>query len=405
MASLTTCLISNQRVDNIKQILALASGVLNKSATEKNYMAKNSVSTVRKHAIFWGTAFALLMGFFWLFNDILLPFIAGMALAYFLDPVADVLERWGLSRMWSTVVITAGFLIIFILALMIVIPILASQFNGFMAKLPELVNTLQAMIASTESKWLRETIGIDGKTLQDNVNEILKQGAGFVSTVLKQIWASGKSLINIISLLVVTPVVAFYMLYDWDRMVEKVDGWIPVDQQKTVRKIFTDINSAVAGFIRGQGSLCLVLGLFYGLSLTIAGLNFGLLIGLMAGFISFIPYVGSLTGLVVGVGVALVQFWPDYTPIVIVAAIFGLGQFLEGNILQPKMVGNSVGLHPVWLMFALFAFGSLFGFVGLLIAVPAAAAVGVIVRFALGQYLESDLYDSGKKATARKARK
>ena len=144
--------------------------------------------------------------------------------------------------------------------------------------------------------------------------------------------------------------------------------------------------------MRGQRTVCIILGLFYGICLTVLGLNFGLLIGLFAGLISFIPFVGSIVGFVLSVGVALVQFWPDWIPIVVTACIFGAGQFLEGNILQPKLVGERVGLHPVWLMFALFAFGSLFGFTGLLVAVPAAAAVGVIIRFGLGRYLDSELY-------------
>lgn len=367
-------------------------------------MNDHTASEVRRQVIFWLAAFVFFLLFIWLFNDILLPFIAGMALAYFLDPVADILERWGLSRIMSTAIITAAFLIFFVLALMILIPVLASQLSGLIERMPDLVNRLQALIASTESKWLRDIIGIDGKTIQDNMNEIIKQGSSFITSLLGSIWASGKSLLNVVSLLVVTPVVAFYMLYDWDNMVAKIDGWLPRKHQPTIRQIFSDIDVAVAGFIRGQGSLCLVLGLFYGLSLTIAGLNFGLLIGLVSGLISFIPYVGSLTGLVLSVGVALVQFWPDYFSIGLIVGIFALGQFLEGNILQPKMVGESVGLHPVWLMFALFAFGSLFGFVGMLIAVPAAAAVGVIVRFAIGQYLDSDLYDESN-APAHRRRK
>jgi len=175
-------------------------------------------------------------------------------------------------------------------------------------------------------------------------------------------------------------------------MINKVDSWLPKDHRETIRSIFRDIDIAVAGFVRGQGTLCLILGLFYGISLTIVGLNFGLLIGFFAGLISFIPFVGSIVGLVLSVGVALVQFWPDYIMVVVVAGIFGVGQFVEGNILQPKLVGESVGLHPVWLMFALFAFGSLFGFTGMLIAVPAAAAVGVIIRFGLGRYLQSELH-------------
>ena len=222
------------------------------------------------------------------------------------------------------------------------------------------------------------------------------------------------ALVSVVSLFVVTPVVAFYMLLDWDRMVATVDSWVPRDYVLTVRQIATDINTATAGFVRGQGTLCLILGTIYAVGLTLTGLNFAILIGLFAGLISFIPYVGSLTGLVLALGVAFVQFWPDWTMIVAVAVVFFIGQFIEGNILSPKLVGKSVGLHPVWLMFALFAFGALFGFVGLLIAVPAAAAVAVLVRFAIARYLESPLYKGhapepppplqGRRARVRKTR-
>ncbi len=367
-------------------------------------MSDSFALKAKRQITFWLIAFAAFIGFIWLFSDILLPFIAGMALAYFLDPVADRLEVMGVSRLFATTFILAVFLVVFVLTLMVVVPILANQVAGFLDRLPDLVSRLQAMIASTESTWLRDLIGIEGKSLQDNVNGLMKEGAGWLATVIQQIWSSGKSLINVISLLVITPVVAFYLLFDWDHMVSRVDGLLPREHRKTIREICADIDRAVAGFVRGQGTVCIILGLFYAISLTILGLNFGLLIGLFAGLISFIPFVGSIVGFVLSVGVALVQFWPDWIPIVIVAVVFGLGQFLEGNILQPKLVGERVGLHPVWLMFALFAFGSLFGFTGMLIAVPAAAAIGVVIRFGLGQYVKSELY-SGKPAPRKTVKK
>ncbi len=190
----------------------------------------------------------------------------------------------------------------------------------------------------------------------------------------------------------VTPVVAFYLLYDWNRMVATVDTWIPLHQRATVHALAREMNEAIAGFVRGQTAVCLILGSYYALTLTFAGLSFGLLIGLASGLITFIPYLGSMTGLVVAVGVAVAQFWPEYTPILVVLGIFFFGQFLEGYVLAPKLVGESVGLHPVWLIFALFAFGYLFGFVGLLIAVPLAAVIAVLMRFALRQYLASPFY-------------
>jgi predicted PurR-regulated permease PerM len=171
-----------------------------------------------------------------------------------------------------------------------------------------------------------------------------------------------------------------------------VDRWVPLTQRDTVHGLARDINTAIAGYVRGQSLVCLLLGSYYALGLTLAGLNFGFLIGLISGLITFIPYVGSMTGLLLALAVAIAQFWPDWTWIFIVLAIFLFGQFLEGYVLTPKLVGESTGLHPVWLMFALFAFGYLFGFVGLLVAVPLAAAIGVLVRFALRRYLESPLY-------------
>ncbi|MDR6431372.1 AI-2E family transporter [Brucella pseudogrignonensis] len=350
-------------------------------------------SGVRRQAMFWTGTLIIFLLFLVVFSPVLLPFVAGMALAYFLDPVADRLEKLGLSRLAATILILLLFLMILVVGLMIIIPILATQLVDFISKLPDYISQLQALMANENSQWLKRYIGIDSSVIQENLSALLQQGAGFLSTLLQSLWNSGKSLIDIAGLFIVTPVVAFYMLLDWDRMVDRIDSWVPRKQLYTVRGIARDMDAAVAGFVRGQGTLCLILGTYYAIGLTLTGLNFGLLIGFFAGLISFIPYIGSFVGLALAIGVALVQFWPDWIMIVAVAGVFFLGQFVEGNILQPKLVGSSVGLHPVWLMFALFAFGSLFGFTGMLVAVPAAAAVGVLVRFALNRYLHSPMYD------------
>ena len=346
----------------------------------------------RRQITFWLLVLAGFVLFLFVFRDILLPFIAGMALAYFLDPVADRLERWGLSRTMATTLILLVFILLFALALLLIVPLLTQQFRGLMERLPGYVAQLQALIADPGSPWLENVIGEAGPRLRENLNTVLTEGAQWLGAVLTRIWSSGKVIVDVLSLLVITPIVAFYLLLDWDRMVASIDDWLPRHGQATVRGVMRDIDAAIAGFVRGQGTVCLILGLFYAVSLTVVGLNFGLLIGMFAGLISFIPFVGSIVGFVLAVGVALVQFWPDFVWIAAVGVIFAVGQFLEGNILQPKLVGGSVGLHPVWLMFALLAFGSLLGFTGLLIAVPAAAAVGVLVRFALGRYLASPLY-------------
>jgi predicted PurR-regulated permease PerM len=346
----------------------------------------------RRQIGFWLIAAVLLGIFVYVFSDILLPFVAGMVLAYFLDPVADWLERAGLSRIAATLLILLSFIVALTVALIILIPVLASQLADFLRLLPDYVQRLQSLVTRFDPEWLERRFGLEIGSLREGLTSVLSSGVGFVSSVFQSIWRSGVALFSIAGLFVVTPVVAFYMLLDWDRMVATVDGWMPRDHVGTVRQIAFDVNASTAGFVRGQGTLCLVLGIMYAVGLTLTGLNFGILIGLFAGLISFIPYVGSMVGLVLAVGVALVQFWPDWLMIALVAAVFFVGQFIEGNILQPRLVGKSVGLHPVWLMFSLFAFGALFGFVGLLIAVPAAAAVAVLVRFAIARYLQSPLY-------------
>jgi predicted PurR-regulated permease PerM len=351
-------------------------------------------------AAFWLAGALILALFLYVFSDILLPFVAGMVLAYFLDPVADRLQRLGLSRVMATVVILIAFIVVLVLAFVILVPVLATQLADFAGELPEYLTRLQSLITNFDPQWLKERFGVDASSLRNGLNSLLTSGFGFLTTVFTSIWTSGVALVSVVSLFVVTPVVAFYMLLDWDRMVTVVDSWVPRDNVETVRAIAADINTATAGFVRGQGTLCLILGAMYAIGLTLTGLNFGILIGLFAGLISFIPYVGSMTGLVLAVGVAFVQFWPDWIMVVAVAGVFFVGQFIEGNILSPKLVGKSVGLHPVWLMFALFAFGALFGFVGLLIAVPAAAAIAVLVRFAIARYLESPLYKGRGKPDA-----
>lgn len=351
-----------------------------------------AIAAFRRQFRFWLIAALFFAAFVYVFSDILLPFVAGMVLAYFLDPVADRLQRLGMSRFMATILILIAFVIVLTLALIILIPLLATQLSDFISRLPSYLSQLQGLITEIDPSWLEQRFGIDANNLREGLNSLLSSSVGFLTTIMQSIWDSGVALFNIAGLFVVTPVVAFYMLLDWDRMVAKVDSWIPRDHVETVREIAADINVATAGFVRGQGTLCLVLGVMYAVGLTAVGLNFGILIGLFAGLISFIPYVGSLVGLVLSLGVAIVQFWPNYYMVAAVAGIFFLGQFIEGNILQPRLVGKSVGLHPVWLMFALFAFGALFGFVGLLIAVPAAAAVAVLVRFAITRYLESPLY-------------
>ena len=243
--------------------------------------------------------------------------------------------------------------------------------------------------------WLNQ-FGLGGSLsadqLQKTVGDFVARGAQWALDAARSLLTGGAALLNFFSLLVVTPVVAFYILVDWNKMTATLDSWLPLDHRAGLRKIAAEINEALAGFLRGQSLVCLFLGLWYGLGLTLIGLDFGFLIGVIAGVLSFVPYVGSLTALVLSLGVGLVQGWPSLKLFLMAFGVVGAGQFLEGNVISPKLVGESIGLHPVWLMFALFAFGGLFGFAGLLIAVPAAAMLGVLVRHLLGVYLASPLY-------------
>lgn len=350
--------------------------------------------SIQKQAGFWLAAFAATVFFLWLFSDILLPFVAALALAYLLDPVADRLEKLGLGRLGATLLILLVFVLVLVLVLVLILPLVIRETTAFLASLPGYATRLQSLLVE-RGQPLLDYLGIEisGPDLQRSIGEVVANGASYLGTVLATLLASGQTLISAFSLLVLTPIIAFYLLVDWDRMVATVDGWLPLRTRDTVRRLAREIDDVLSRFIRGQATLCLILGGFYAVALTVLGLNFGALIGLVAGLLSVIPYVGSITGLLLSVGVAIVQFWPDYVWVIAVLAVFLFGQFVEGNFLSPKLLGGAVGIHPVWLMFALFAFGSLFGFVGLLVAVPLAAMVGVLTRFALGRYLQSPFYD------------
>lgn len=351
--------------------------------------------TIQRQVGFWIGGLVVLVLSLYVLRGILLPFVAGLALAYLLDPLADRFERLGLGRLGATVLILVIFVLMFVLALVLVVPVAVNQLAAFIEALPALVGKLQVLLAERGAPIL-ERLGAGNmlKDVESSLGDYLRQGATWLVTFLRSLWSGGQAIVGVFALLVVTPVVAFYLLVDWDSIVTTVDGWVPVRHRDTVRQLARDIDLAIAGFMRGQAAVCLILGAFYAVALSLVGLNFGALIGMSAGILSFIPYVGSLTGLLLSVGVAIVQFWPDWIWILVTLGIFVFGQFIEGNILAPKLVGRSVGLHPVWLMFALFAFGTLFGFVGLLIAVPLAAAVGVLARFGLRRYLTSSFYDS-----------
>ncbi len=343
--------------------------------------------TVRQQLRYWGIAAAVFFVVLWGLGNVILPFLVGGAIAYFMDPVADRLERVGLSRTTATAFITVIALLTFVLLALIIIPLLIRQLGGLVNAAPTIFNELQGFLTThfpsllDDQSVVRETLAGVGKTIQ-------AKGGELATTLL----SSALSVINAVVFIVVVPVVAFYLLLDWDNIVARIDTLLPLDHRDTIRQLARDIDAVLAGFVRGQVSVCLILGTFYSGALMLAGLDFGLIVGAIAGLVTFIPYVGALIGGALAIGLAFFQFWGEWLQIGIIAGIFALGQFLEGNVITPKLVGKSIGLHPVWLLFALSAFGTLFGFVGMLVAVPVAAAMGVLARFAISQYLRSRLY-------------
>lgn len=345
-----------------------------------------------KQAIYWSIAALVTFVILWKLGDVLMPFILGAALAYLLDPVADRLEAWGLSRRWAVAVISLSALLVLIVALLIVIPALFEQIGQLRANWPSLTANLSDRARGLIIGTPLERFFVDQQTMQGYLNDMTAWLQNRAGSLAERVLGSFRGMINIVMLLLIVPVVTIYLLADWDRMVAGIDDLLPRDHADTLRRIFRDIDKTLAGFVRGQGLVCLLIGSFYSIALSIAGLNFALVVGLVAGLVSFIPFVGSIIGGVLAIGLALVQFWGDWWMIVAIAAIFQAGQILEGNILTPRLVGGSVGLHPVVLLIALSVFGALFGFAGVLVAVPLAAMLGVLARFAIAQYRQSRLY-------------
>lgn len=347
--------------------------------------------TAQQRAWAWIAGFALSLTALYLLRGVMLPFVAGMAVAYFLDPACDWLEEKGISRMVATTLITAAFFLLAILLLVLLAPLAYGQVVELFQKIPAYAAAVPDKIAPLLER-LEPLIGSEGVA---ELRDILAASTGDMVTWLVRfagaLVTKLEAVANLVSLLVITPIVSFYLLRDWDHLVAKVDSWLPRAHVETIRAQFREIDRTLAGFVRGQVMVCIILGSFYGIGLSLVGLDFGFVIGFATGLVSFVPFFGMLVGFVVGMGLALAQF-DSWLSVGLVAAVFVAGQIIEGNFLTPKMVGERVGLHAVWVIFALLAGGALFGFVGVLLAVPAAAVVGVLVRFGMDRYLESPLY-------------
>lgn len=341
----------------------------------------------------WVGFFAVTIIMAWVFRPILLPFVLGLILAYLLNPLVNLLQRVRIGRPWGSAFILLVFITVIITLFVIVVPPLLEQAVGLVTGMPGYITALQDL-AQQVVPQLAEWLGPERtQQLEESIADLTGRSVELMGAITAQLATSSLNVFTTIAWLVITPVVVFYLLIDWEGMLRRIDDLLPRDHANEIRGVLKDIDRAMAGVIRGQGGVVLVLSIYYATALTTAGLNYGLAIGLIGGALSFIPYVGFATGFILSMAVALVQFWPDqWLFIVIVFGVYVVGQFLEANILYPKLVGQSININAVWMMFALFAFGLLLGFVGLLLAVPLTAIAGVLTRYALRKYQESTLY-------------
>lgn len=347
---------------------------------------------VERQVLFWLAALIALLLAVAVLRDVLLPFVMGIAIAYFLNPLVEGLTRLGLSRGVASALTVAFGAMLAIAALIVLVPALSSELRGLAETLPADLERLRAVVEG----WSREALGpafpgLDA-SLTKAAQSLSDNWAALAGWAAGSLWSGGRAIFNFLSLALITPLVVFYVLVDWHPMMARIDGWLPRDHRDQIRALAGEMNDSIAAFVRGQGTVCLVLGLFYAVGLTAIGLDYGMLIGLATGVLGFVPFVGWALGLIVATALAAAKFWPDVMPLTMTIGLFMAGMALDAALLSPKIVGSKIGLHPVWLIFALFVFSYLFGFIGTLIAVPLAAALAVLVRFGLKLYLESDVY-------------
>ncbi len=359
----------------------------------------------------WGLIALVFLGLLWVLRGVLTPYLVAMALAYFLDPIADRLEKMGLSRLVSVMIITLSAVILIVIFVAAVAPLIVRELAQLISAIPELSSTIESIIRSRFPEF-----ALDASEIFTRFQEGLQSIGAFLSSTLLN---SVRTIFGFLALVVIVPVVTFFILLDWDSMVAQIDSWLPRDHRSEIRKIFRDIDQSLASFIRGQGTVCMIMACYYAMILGLLGVNYGIAIGFVAGMLTFIPYVGAAIGGLLVVGVSLFQAWTGISAPAeclelvnevcnqvgekswfgaswawfgLVLALYFGGQSVEGNVITPNLVGKSIGLHPVWLMFSLSVFGSLMGLTGMLIAVPLAAVIGVLGRHFFARYQSGKLY-------------
>jgi predicted PurR-regulated permease PerM len=339
-----------------------------------------------------GVFLVVLWGFLRLFSSVLMPFVTAAGVAYFLDPAVSRLAKLGLRRSVGAFLMLAAVLLFVAVFVLLLYPVITSQASALVTNLPSYIKVAQTdfsnLIAGLQH---RLGPGAMSQKLRDIAANQVGTIVSFAGSAASNIIGSGFAVVNILTLLIITPIVAFYFLRDWPGIVRHVDTWLPRPYEGVIRAQAIEVNRILAAWIRGQAICCLVLALVYAVGLTIVGLDLGLIVGLAAGFLSFIPYVGTIVGAVTAILLSLSQS-PGWHGILSVLAVFGFGQALNDYVIQPRFLGDRVGLPAVWVIFSLFAGGAAFGFLGIMLAVPVTATLGVLARFWLRRYLHSPLY-------------
>lgn len=354
----------------------------------------------RHYYVFWLTLFIILGLFVYAINDILLPFVISIIIAYLLDPLADHFEKIKIPRTVAALTITSIFFLLLTGLIMWLAPKLSEQVTTLIQNSPHYLELIKEKTLPSIKTTLDKISPEISAHMTDGLSNVSSYILSFMLELLQNIWSSGMALFSLVSFIFITPFVTFYMLRDWDGFLAKVDSLLPPLYAPTIREQSKIISVTISAYLRGQIHICLILAAIYATGLTLIGLDFGLFIGIATGILAFIPYVGMALGFTVGLILAFLQFG-DMAHMLMVAGVFILGQVLEGNFITPNLIGKKVGLHPVWIIFGLLAGGSLFGFLGVLLAVPVTAIIGVLIRFAISQYLKSKFYHS--KSTRKKS--
>lgn len=341
---------------------------------------------------FWLLVLAGLIGLLWLFRPVMGPFVTGLVVAYFLEPLVEILEKRKWPRWAGASMVLGGFVLSAALLIVLLWPLVSSQIGALLDTIPDYADKIRTQYLPWAQKWLTRISPADVEKIRGAAAESAGNAAGFVSHAMQSLVSGGIAVIDTIAVSILAPITAFYVLRDWNKLTAAIDRIIPRRYHTAVREQMNIVDETLSGFIRGQAIVCFLLGLFYALGLVATGLEYGATVGLIAGILSIIPYVGTIFGWGTSVILAFVQFADDWASIGAVVGVFVVGHVLESYILTPRFVGDRVGLHPVWILFALIAGAELMGFTGVLIAVPVAAVIGVLVRFALQQYKQSGYY-------------